>query len=118
VMSMGVLVVVMIVVAMLVMMMMVIMMVMMPVVIKVVAMFMRGMIVRRMIMSGMRRRGLGRVGMSGIGAAFGIERRLDLDDARAKPLHHRLDDVVETAEQTHRPDLRRPVPVPHAPGIA
>ena len=31
---------------------------------------------------------------AGIGAAFGIERRLDLDDARAQALHHRLDHVV------------------------
>ena len=69
-MSMGVIVVVMIVVAMLVMMMV------------VVAMVMRGMVVRRAIVAGMRRRSLGRVGVAGIGAAFGIERRLDLDDAR------------------------------------
>src|SRR5262249_902616 len=31
---------------------------------------------------------------TGIGATFRIERRLDLDDARAEPLHHRLDDVI------------------------
>jgi len=54
--------------------------------------------------------------MSGIGAAFGIERRLDLDDARAKPLHHRLDDVVAADAQTFWHDLRRQMPVAEMPG--
>jgi hypothetical protein len=31
---------------------------------------------------------------AGIGAAFGIEWRLDLDHARAQPLDHRLDHVI------------------------
>jgi hypothetical protein len=30
----------------------------------------------------------------GVCAAFGIERRLDLDHARAKTLHHCLDDMI------------------------
>ena len=30
----------------------------------------------------------------GVGTAFGIERRLDLDHPRAQPFHHRLDHVV------------------------
>src|SRR4051794_20973766 len=100
-MSMGMIVV--IVVAMLVMMVMVIMV--------VVAVIMRG-----VIMSGMRWRSLGRVAMSGIGSAFGIERRLDLDDARAETLHHRFDDVVAADAQTLRHDLRRQMPVAEMPG--
>ena len=62
-------------------------------VVLVMTVIMRGMIVLRMIMAvamiilGMRMRG-------GIGATFGIERRLDLDDARAQSRHHRLDDVI------------------------
>src|SRR5262245_60078360 len=35
----------------------------------------------------------------GIGAALGIERRLDLDDARAEALHHVLDDVIAADAQ-------------------
>ena len=50
-------------------------------------MIMRGVVVR-MVFRRMR------MAAAGIGAAFGIERRLDLDDARAEPLHHRLDDVI------------------------
>ena len=53
---------------------------------------------------------------SGIGAAFGIERRLDLDDARAEPLHHRLDDVVAADAQPFRHDLRRQMAVAEMPG--
>ena len=75
------------------------------------------MIVRRMIMSimavrvvlGMRMRG-------GIGAAFGIEWRLDLDDAGAEPCHHRLDDVVAADAQALRHDLGRQVAVAEMPG--
>ena len=111
-MSMGVIVVVMIVVAMLVVM-------MMPVVIMVVmAMILRGMVMRGVIVAGRRRRGLGRVGMTGIGAAFGIERRLDLDDARAEPLHHRLDDVVAADAQALWHDLRRQMAIAEMPGDA
>ena len=102
--------VVMIVVAMLVMMVTIIMVVM--------VMIVRGVIMRSVIMSGVRMRGLGRVGMSGIGAAFGIERRLDLDDARAKPLHHRLDDMVAADAQALRHDLGRQMAVAEMPGDA
>src|SRR5262249_59199654 len=41
----------------------------------------------------------------GIGAAFGIERRLDLDHARPQPLHHRLDHVIPADAQALRHDL-------------
>ena len=51
-----------------------------------------------------------------IGAAFGIERRLDLDHARAQPLHHRLDDVVAPDAQALRHDLGRQMAVAEMPG--
>ena len=44
---------------------------------------------------------------TGIGAAFGIERRLDLDDARAETPHHRLDHVIAPDPQALGHDLRR-----------
>ena len=47
-----------------------------------------------------------RMGSLGIGAAFGIERRLDLDHARAQPLHHRFDDVIPADPQALAHDLR------------
>ena len=115
---MGVIVVVMIVVAMLVVMMVVtvvtvVIMLMIAVIVVTVIMLMRGMIVPamavRVIVFRMR---MGR----GIGAAFGIERRLDLDDARAQPRHHRLDDVVATNPQAFRHDLRRQMAVAEMPG--
>lgn len=98
---MGVIVVVMIVVAMLVvaMVIMIVITVMMVVVVTVM--------VRGMIMRGLR-----------IGAALGIERRLDLDDARAEPLHHRLDDVVAADAQALRHDLGRQMAVAEMPGDA
>jgi hypothetical protein len=50
-----------------------------------------------------------------IGAAFGIEWRLDLNDARAKPFDHRLDDVIATDAQAFACDLGRQVPVTEVP---
>jgi hypothetical protein len=106
-MSMGVTVVVMsitvvvVVAAMLVMVMLVMTMVM------VVAVIMRAMIMRVMVL-GMR---MG----SGIGTAFRIERRLDLDNARAEPGHHRLDDVVAADPQALRHDLGRQMAVAEMP---
>ena len=70
------------------------------VMIGVVAVIMRGMIVRRLRIS----------------AALGIERRLDLDDARAKPLHHRLDDVIPADAQAFRHDLGRQMAIAEMPG--
>ena len=43
------------------------------------------------------------VAAAGIGAAFGIERCLDLDHARVEPLHHRLDDVIAPYAQCPLP---------------
>jgi len=52
----------------------------------------------------------------GIGAAFGIERRLDLDDSRAKPLHHRFDHMISADAQRLGHDLGRQMPVAEMPG--
>ena len=72
---------------------------------------------RRMIMRGVRVRGSSRVACAaGIGAALGIERRLDLDDAGAKPLHHRLDDMIAPDAQALWHDLRRQMTVAEMPG--
>ncbi len=51
-----------------------------------------------------------------IGPAFGIERRLDLDDARAQSLHHRLDDVIPADAQALWHDLRRQMAITEMPG--
>jgi hypothetical protein len=57
-----------------------------------------------------------RVAAAGIGAAFGIERRLDLDYPGAKAFHHRLDDVIAPDPQAFRHDLRRQMAVAEMPG--
>ena len=54
--------------------------------------------------------------VAGIGATFGIERRFDLDHARAEPPHHRLDDVIAPDAQTFGHDLRRQMTVTEMPG--
>ncbi len=53
---------------------------------------------------------------AGIGATFGIERRFDLDHARAKALHHRFDDVIAPDTQALGHDLRRQMAVAEMPG--
>jgi hypothetical protein len=59
------------------------------------------------------------MGMAGgISAAFGVERRLDLDDARAEPLHHFLDDMVAPDPKTVAHDLRRQMAIAEMPGEA
>jgi hypothetical protein len=64
------------------------------------------------------RTALGHMGVAaaGIGAAFGIERRIDLDHAGAEPLHHRLDDVIAPDPQALGHDLRRQMAVAEMPG--
>src|SRR5579871_1277766 len=52
----------------------------------------------------------------GIGAAFRIERRLDLDHARSQPLHHRLDDMITPDAQRLGHDLGRQMAVAEMPG--
>jgi hypothetical protein len=69
-----------------------------------------------MIVPGVAMRGLLGVGVPGIGAALGIERRLDLEDAGAETLHHRFDDVVAADAQPLRHDLRRQMAVAEVPG--
>ena len=64
----------------------------------------------------MRGRGLRGMRMASIGAALGIEWRLDLDDAGAEPLHHRFDDVVAADAQALWHDLRRQMTVAEMPG--
>ena len=54
----------------------------------------------------------------GIGAAFRIERRLDLDDAGAETLHHLLDDVIAADAQRLRHDLHRQMAIAEMPGDA
>jgi len=70
-------------------------------------------IVRRMVMRLIRRV---RVTLAGIGAALGVERRLDLDHPRAQPLHHLRDDVVAPDPQSAPRDLRRQMAVAEMPG--
>jgi hypothetical protein len=53
---------------------------------------------------------------AGIGAAFGIEWRFDLDHAGPQPFHHRLDDVIAPDTQALRHDLRRQMAVAEMPG--
>ena len=124
-MSMGVIVVVMIVVAMFVVVMVVTMVVIVTTVVVVMTMIV---IMRGMGMGfGMGMRGMCmcmRVGFRRMGVTarvrppFGIERRFDLDDARAQPLHHRLDDVIPADAQTLRHDLRRQMAIAEMPGYA
>lgn len=52
----------------------------------------------------------------GISTAFGVERRLDLDDLRAQALHHGLDDVIAPDTQSLGHDLGRQMTVAEVPG--
>jgi hypothetical protein len=101
----------MVMIAMLVVVMMVVTMVMI-VAVMVSAMLVRGMTVPRMIMR------IICVRVAGIGAAFGIERRFDLDQARAQPSHHRLDHMIAADAQSPLRDLGRQVPIAEVPGEA
>src|SRR5436309_3261295 len=53
-----------------------------------------------------------------IGAALGIERRLDLDHPGAEPFDHRFDDVVAPDPQASGHDLRQQMTVAEMPGEA
>lgn len=57
-----------------------------------------------------------RMAATGIGAAFRIERRFDLDDSCTEPLDHRLDDVIAPDPQALGHDLRRQMAVAEMPG--
>ena len=91
-MSMGVAVVV-VVTAMLVVVMMVVIMGVVMMATMIVAMVMTGMVMRMTVRRMIVRLGM-RMAVAVIGAAFGIERRLDFDHPRAQPLHHFLDHMV------------------------
>ena len=78
------------------------------------AMGVRRMIVPRMVMCFACRRG--RMAAAGIGSAFRIERRFDLDNPRAQPLHHRLDDMIAPDPQASCRDLCRQMAVSEMPG--
>jgi hypothetical protein len=56
------------------------------------------------------------VRVAGVGATFRIERCFDLDDARAQPLHHRLDDVIAPDAQAPTCYLRRQMAIAKMPG--
>src|SRR5579871_5929801 len=56
--------------------------------------------------------------MALIGAAFGIEGRLDLDHPRAQSFHHRLDHVIAPDAQALGHDLRRQMTIAEMPGHA
>jgi ABC-type nickel/cobalt efflux system permease component RcnA len=104
--------VVMLVVAMLVVVMVVVAMMMLMITVMTVVMVMMivTVIMASMAMTMIVRRMRGR-----IGAALGIKRRLDLDDARAEPLHHFLDDVIPADAQALGHDLRRQVSIAEMP---
>src|SRR5580700_9938976 len=95
----------------------------MAVVMLVIAMFVMVMmvvimvVIMRMVVAGVVRMIVMRMTMcgAGIGAAFGIKRRLDLDDARAQPLHHRLDHMIAADTQALRHELRRQMTVAEMP---
>jgi hypothetical protein len=92
----------------------------MVIVVMMVVMIMRcGVIVQRMIVRRVAVRlacqGM-RMTIAGIGATFGIERRLDFDHARSQPFDHRLDDVIAPDPQAFRHDLRRQMTIAEVPG--
>src|SRR5260370_7375862 len=91
----------------------VIIMVMIVLVMTVITVIMRPMVVRGVI-----GRAFMRVTMSGagIGATFGIERRFDLDDARAQSLHQGFDDMIAADAQAFAHDLCRQMAVTEIPG--
>jgi hypothetical protein len=78
-------------------------------------MIMRAVFVRAMIMGCMGMRGTCPMA-GGVSAAFGIEWRLDLDDARAEALHHFLDDMIAPDPQRLAHDLGRQMAIAKMPG--
>ncbi|MET4325651.1 hypothetical protein ABIB80_001472 [Bradyrhizobium sp. i1.15.2] len=84
----------------------------MMVIMMVIMMIIVAMIVMRVVVVSMRMTGIG------IGAALGIERRLDLDHARTEALHHGFDDVVAADAQALGHDLRRQMAIAEMPADA
>ena len=63
--------------------------------------------------------GFRRMGVTArIRSTLGIERGLDLDDARPQSLHHLLDDVIPADAQALRHDLRWQMAIAEMPGYA
>jgi hypothetical protein len=93
--------------AMLVVVMIVVIMAMGMVVTMVAGMIVCGLIRREMSVSCMIVRFARGMGVTGIGAAFGIERRFDLEDACAQALHHCFDDMILADAQSPSSDLGR-----------
>lgn len=89
--------------------------VMVTVMVVIITIIMRRVIVRTVAMRIVDRV---RVTTALIGAAFGIERRLDLDHPSAKALHHLLDHVITSYSQSPLHDLRRQMAVAEMPADA
>ena len=89
-------------------------MIMMLVAVMIVAMIVvvMAVIMMRMVVVAMCMAGIG------VSAAFGIERRLDLDHARTEALHHGLDDMVAADAQALGHDLRRQMTIAEMPADA
>lgn len=94
-------------------------MIMMAVVVMIVTMMIMAMVMMMaMIVAMVLALGGRRCGWAGIGATFGIERRLDLDKAAAEAPDHVGDDVVAPDAQSARRDLGRQMAVAEMPGDA
>ena len=75
---------------------MAVMMMLVVIVLVLIVMIVMSAVTMRMVVTCVMQIGLVRMAVTaaGIGAAFGVKWRLDLDDARAHALHHRLDHVI------------------------
>ena len=75
-------------------------------------------VITHMVMAGMMRMVIMRMAMhsAGIGAPFGIERRLNLDDACAQSLDHRLDHMIAADAQALGHQLGGQMAVAEMPG--
>jgi hypothetical protein len=89
-------------------------MIAMLVMVMMVTMIVRCAIMRRVLVRIAFRRV--RMAAPGIGSAFRIKRRFDLDYAGAEPFDHRFDDVIAPDTQALRRDLRRQMTVAEMPG--
>ncbi len=72
-------------------------------------------VIMAMIMMGVRCVVPTIVTIAGIGPAFRIERRFDLDNARTKSLHHSLDHMIMTNPKTLSDNLGRQMPIAEVP---
>lgn len=83
----------------------------------VIAMTVMVVVMIAMIGCGVRLRivGMSRMPTARIGASFWIERRFDLDHARAETAHHFFDDVIAANAKSSADDLRGKVAVAEMP---